>query len=82
MCVDELKDEVEVTTESRGGDGQWERCVLPFLTPQILVSHLRPVFNSPAGESWDYGGRWECDGGKGEEERSKGCKPSVRVNGH
>lgn len=35
--MNELKDEADVTTESRGGDGQWERrCVLPFLTQQIF----------------------------------------------
>lgn len=36
--MNELKDEVDLTTESRGGDAQWEkRCVLPFLTPQIFL---------------------------------------------
>lgn len=36
--MNELEDEVDLTTESRGGDGQWERrCVLPFLTPQIFL---------------------------------------------
>lgn len=48
---------------------------LAFPDPTDLsMFNLLPVFNSSAGMSWDYGSRWQWDGGKGEEEEARDGK--------